>query len=336
MPTLASITKETRLVLKFGSAALIVLVFLFLIVKGWGFMSRLIFPPPPTAPLEKFGKLLPITFPQQSGNTPKFRINTISGTLPVFPSTINIYKLLAPLPSITSLQTARRRAGNLGYTQNQQAITDEEYAWKMETGNNTLRYNIVSLNFSVSSDYLENPSQIGGVSDKKASLKTVGNFIGTLESNQSDIDLNNSVFSYYFVKDGLLTETLDPESANIARVYLIQNPVEKLPIYYPTATASLLYLTLSGINIVDASYTHLTPDLTSFSTYPLKTANDAFLDLSSGKGFIANPITDSTVDITDVSLGYYLGNEENQKYLMPIVVFRGKYNFKAYVNALAD
>lgn len=336
MVTLANVTKETRLILKYGGAALVILVLIFLVFKGGDFLKNTFFPKPPDAPQEKFGKLLPIIFPQQAGSTPQFRINTVSGALPTFSPTINVYKLLAPLPSITSLQTARGKAGNLGYTQNQKSITTEEYTWNMATANNTLRYNIVSLHFSVSSDYLVNQSLLGNVSNKDALLKTVGSFIDALGANQSDINLNNSIFSYYLVKDGQLTETSNEANASAARIYLIQNPVEKLPIYYPTTNPSLLYFTISGANVVDASYMHFTPDLTAFSTYPLKTADAAFQDLSSENGFIVNPTADSMVDITDVSLGYYLGNEENQTYLMPIVIFTGKNNFKAYVNAIAD
>lgn len=336
MASLANVTKETRLILKYGGAALVVLIFLFLVFKGSVFLIGIIFPPPPAAPQEKYGKLPQIIFPQQTGATPQFRINTVSGVLPPFSPTINIYKLITIQPSITSLQTAKGRASNLGYTQNQQALTTEEYTWTRATENNTLRYNIVSLNFSVSSDYLVNPLQGGSVSDKNTLFKTIGDFLGALGSNQSDIDLNNSAVSYFNIQNGILIDTENSAAATVARVYLIQNPVDQLPIYYPTTNPSLLYFTLSGPNtpiVVDASYIHFAPNLQDFSTYPLKTANAAFQDLASGKGFIVSPTADSTVDITDVSLGYYLGNEQNQMYLMPIVVFRGKNNFKAYVNA---
>lgn len=336
MATLANVTKDTRLILRYGGAALVVLVLIFLLFKGGAFLKDTFFPKPPDAAQEKFGKLLPIIFPQQTGNIPEFSVNTVSGVLPAFSSTIPVYKLIAPLPSITSLQTAKGKAGNLGYTQNQKTLTPQEYSWSMATANNTLRYNIVSFHFSVNSDYLVNPSPLGNVSDKDALLKTIVNFIGALGADQSDIDLGSSAFSYYTIRDGQLIEASNEVNASIARVYLIQKPVEKLPIYYPTTNPSLLYFTLSGANVVDASYTHFTPDLTAFSTYPLKTADAALQDLSSGKGFIVNPTADSVVDITDVSLGYYLGNEENQTYLMPIVVFTGKNNFKAYVNAIAD
>lgn len=339
MPTLANVTKETRLIIKFGGAALALLVFLILIFNGGVFLKNTFFPTPAAAPTERFGKLPAITFPQQAGNTPQFRVNTISGSLPAFPSTINVYQLIKLQPNITSLQTARGRAKSVGYTQNQRTISTEEYTWTQATANNTLDYNIISLNFSVSSDYLTNPPQGGITSDKNSLTGTVGGFIGALGSNQSDVTLGNSILSFYLISNGNLIETPDSSNANVARVYLIQNPVNQLPIYYPTANLSLLYFTLTGANtptVVDASYIHLAPSLTSFSTYPVKTADAAYNDLSSGKGFIVNPTSDTTVDITDVSLGYYLGNQEDQTYLMPIVIFNGKNNFRAYVNALAD
>ena len=55
---------------------------------------------------------------------------------------------------------------------------------------------------------------------------------------------------------------------------LFQKPVDNLTIFYPDPNTSLLNFTLAGTNaeIVESNYPHMTPDLNSYSTYPLKTS----------------------------------------------------------------
>lgn len=336
--SLAKITQETRLTLKIGGALIVILVVLFVIFKGWSFISTTFFPPPPPPAEEKFGKLAPITFPTSTNTIPALKKNTVSGSWPTFSTTIPVYKLKENLPTITALQTGRIKAASLGYTQNQQALSTTEYKWTKDSSNNTLLYNITSFNFSVDSDYLTNASlPVEDLRSKELLMNASLSFIDALGADRVDIDATKTVISYFFINNGQPSEVEDPTNASVARIYLIQNPVNTIPIYYPTAELSSLHLMLSGPkagSVVSARYNHFSPDLGQFSTYPLKTAEEAFNDLQNGKGYIAKPTTASTVDITDVSLGYYLSEDPNQKYLMPIIVFTGVNNFQAYTNAL--
>ena len=68
--------------------------------------------------------------------------------------------------------------------------------------------------------------------------------------------------------------------------------------------------------------------------YPIKTTKQAFDDLVQGNAYVMNNSVAKNVDITDVTLGYYLGSE-TQPYTVPIYIFTGK-NFIAYVQALAS
>jgi hypothetical protein len=60
---------------------------------------------------------------------------------------------------------------------------------------------------------------------------------------------------------------------------------------------------------------------------------EAYDDLQKGNAFVVAQVEpDGPLEITDVSLGYYMGLQ-NQEYFVPIVVFQGG-TFKGYVNAL--
>lgn len=338
--SLAQVTKETRLTLKIGGAIVALLLIGFLVFQGGTIFKDQFFPKPPAPPENKYGKLAPIQFPQSKNSIPTFKVNTVSGVLPIFPLTINVYKLQQYIPTITALQTGRARAEALGYTQNQQVVSTNVYKWTKTGENNILTYDIVSLNFSVNSDFVTNPTLIAGdLSNSGNLIDGAAGFIDALGADKSDIDFSKSVFSYFFIANSQLTEVKEPASASVAQVYLVQNPIGELPIYYPTASPSLLSVTLSGPkpeDVVAASYNHFTPDLNEHSTYSLKSADQALQELQEGKGYIVRPTTATSVDITDVTLGYYLSDDPTQKYLMPIIVFNGANNFQAYVSAVSN
>lgn len=338
MSTLVQITKEARLILKIGGALAILGIIIFLGFKGGSFIQNTFFPKPAAPPEEKFGKLPNIIFPNQTEPVPSFRINTISGLLPAFPQTLKVYKLKLNAPGITALQSARTRAASLGYSQNQQAVSQTVYRWNKASSNSVLTYNIMSLGFSVSSNYLSNSDiPTGEVANKEAVLRTINNFIDALQTDKSDIDFNNATFSYFVISSGQLVDVFSPESAQVVKIYLAQNPVDNLKIFYPTTNSSLLYFVVakpSDMEVVEANFNHFTPNLGESSTYPVKSADNAYEDLKSGKGYILSGSQDQIVDITDVALGYYLSDDPNQTYLMPIIVFLGKNNFTAYVSAI--
>lgn len=341
MSTLAQVTKETRIFLKIGAAAAILALVVFFIFKGGGIIKNMFFPTPIAPPDQKFGVMENIVFPKSLDELPIFSINTVSGTLPPFPDRIKVYSLKKNSVSITALNNAKSRLAGLNYTGNQQFISTSVYKWTQTGKNNVLTYNINSFNFSVESDFATNPLYISSRISSQSQddvQKKVADFIDALGADRSDIDIKNAKITYLNIVNTNLTPT-EATPAQIERLDIFQTPVDQLAIYYPLFEKSLLNFMVAnnGIEyeVVAANYNHFSPDLTSFGTYPLKTSSQAYLDLQNGKGFIVSPTPGKDVEITDVSLGYYLNEDEEQKYLLPIVVFRGKNNFLAYVDALA-
>lgn len=338
--SLVQITKESRLILKIAAALGVAIFLIFIFIKGGGFIKNTFFPSPPAPPEQKFGILPQIDFPPSTNTTTQeYRINTVSGSLPTFPDRINIYSLIQTEPNITALRTAQEKVGALGYTQNQQLVSPSVYKWSMPDKNNTITYNIINFDFSVSSDYQVNPAYSTNVAPDVANgQKAITEFITALGANFSDIDFTNSTTTFYAMSDGKLLRSQSPSSAQFLRFDLFQNPVDKLTIFYPDPNSSLLNFTLSGSQgeVVEANYPHMVPDLKSFSTYPLKTAAAAYENLKSGNAYIASPTTDTTVDITDIGVGYYLNGNPDQKYLLPVIVFLGKNNFRAFVDGIAN
>lgn len=339
MAHLADVTREVRIALKLLTASLIVVVFLFIFFKGGSIMKNLFFPTPPPPPEEKFGKLPRISFPAQKIGNIKYKINTLSGDLPGLTDRINVYKVKRKTPSIIALQTVRENLKSQGFSENEVKINDSLYQWN---SNNqvVIQYNIFNDYFKITSNFLVNPPpppKEGTKKDRVFSVTT--DFLQGLGFETSDFTQEESNIDYLKITNGTLTMAENQNDAQFVRIDLFQKNIDKdYKIYYPSAKNSTTYFIFkndsSPSKIVAGKYQHLIPD--NSSSYPIITAESAFEELKKGNALVFNDNakTKDIIDITDISLGYYAG-EENQQYFLPIIVFKGN-GFKAYVQAIPE
>ena len=169
------------------------------------------------------------------------------------------------------------------------------------------------------------------------SWQVANNLLTNISSDYSDIDTTKSTLIYLKVQDSSLVEATSQKEAQFARLNLFQNNIDHFKIYYPGANQSEMYFIFKEEDgyprIVGGNYYHFLPDTKTFSDYPIITTGQAFEELKKGNAFIITGIKPgSTVDITDLDLGYYIG-EENNGYVLPVFIFLGK-NFTAYVPAI--
>ncbi len=337
MAHLAQVASEVRVVLKLLAASLAVIFLLFIFFKGGEIAKNLFFPTPPPPPDEKFGKLPLVTFPTQNLEKFEYKINTLTGRLPSFSDRMKVYKVKRGTPSLIALKSARDKLRLLGYTENESKISEEEYQWTNSSGQ-TIRMNILTGNYKIFSNFLGEPAEsiTGELARKDRTYELVIRFIGNLELETEDLDQASSTLTYFKLENGSLTKAASLNDANLTRLDLFQKNIDDAKIYYPNLSESLMYFMLRGgsssSNIVEASFSHYVADLSNSSTYPIKTAEVAFGDLKRGNALIFANTQEKLIDITDVSLGYYIGGE-NQQYFLPIVVFKGK-EFTAYVQAV--
>jgi hypothetical protein len=203
-------------------------------------------------------------------------------------------------------------------------------------------------------------------------IQPVQDFLSTIGSSTSDIDFSltqnppatedyTTAPKLYSVSNGQLMPTTALANTQVIRVDLYQKEIDytinastnqdlthsqdftmTLPIVYPHPPFSTMnFIVASGQNEADvsvANFFHQTPNLTpdTQGTYPIKSAQQAFDDLKSGKGYIASYNgTGNQILITNVYLAYYMGATQ-QNYLTPIVVFEGQNGFFAYVPAITS
>lgn len=340
--SLVEVTKDTRVVLKIAAVLAVVVFVIFGIFKGGQFLKSTFFPDPPPPAEKKFGLLPEITFPEENSQEYSYSIETISGFLPTFQPTISVYKLKQNEPTITALPDARIKAASAGFTDNETAISSSEYEWTNPGLGTSLLYGIYSANFEVKPNFSDSLTLFPTDTLTNDDItRTITSFTTSLGANTEDIDFEKSKLSYFTKTPDGISSVNNASLATLTKVNLFQKPVNEVPIYYPSPNESILYFTLGLTGgpqpvVLEASYNHFTPNLTESSTYDLKTAQEAYDDLKKGKGFVVAPTESKSVGITDIQIGYYLDNSQQQEYLQPIIVFSGTNDFKAYVSAVKD
>ncbi|MFH1832559.1 MAG: hypothetical protein ABH816_00130 [Candidatus Levyibacteriota bacterium] len=339
MASLHSLTEEAKTIIKWGTILLFVFFIFLIIFKAVGGDIKEYFFP--TAPTVEFGKLPKISFPQNTTNKKfTYSLDTVSGKLPDFPYLINIYKTIPSVSSLLSLKNAQERISKIGFISQGIALSNTLYKWENNKGEN-LVLDIVSNNFDFSSNFLYDQTvlQAKNLPSNDKAITKATSFLDSVSSFPKDIDISKTKTTFLSIDNSKLIAASSFSTAKIIRVDFFQKDINSLPIIYPNPMQSIISVFVgSGINeenVVAVNFFHQDVSET-YATYPIKTADDAFLELKDGKAYIASYFGNGNeILINNIFLGYY-SNNELQNYLMPIIVFTGDNGFTAYLSAVGD
>lgn len=339
MATLAATTREARLILKYAAIIIVGLLLLIWTFRIIMFIGNAIFSPSASTPDYRYGHLPALGFTTKFNKPQSYTVNTVSGRLPVFPPTLKVFKLKSSETNLSTLATIRDNAQNAGFSTDEKEVDELLYQWKHNfDSERILTYNILSNDFDISSNYLNQANSIstGQLPEDQDSIKIVFDLLGQLNQDISDIDTEKTSVTYYKIENGTLVEADSYSNAQITRIVLYQKNINDLPIVYKSFNSSDMkfYLARSGFStsIVDAFYKHRLVDETESGVYSIKTPTEALEDLKKGNALILENNAPPSVTITNIYLAYYLG-DETSSYLVPVIVFDG-IKFKAYVEAI--
>ncbi len=337
----------TRQGLKF-SAVFLVAFFIFktslsLAISYW----KKLHPPPPPPPDTAFGVLPAIKFPAQNRPKPKeFILQTISGTLPTdLPQTEKVYYIPQAGGRFLSLDNAISLAKKLGFTDQPEKISEELYQFNNSLTRTKLKINVLTQNFHYWYDYLNdqtliNPSSLPG---QDQALQLARAFLGQINKLPDDLRDGSAQFSYWKIQTNRLVSAIAPAEADFIRVDLFRKKIaDQYPILPPNPRESLVSLLIAGVrvqnrNVVEVKFTYFPIDQEKSGTYPLKTIDQAWQELQTGKYFLASPARispNTTVKIKKIYLAYF-DPPNPARFLQPIFVFQGDHDFYGYVPALS-
>jgi hypothetical protein len=298
---------------------------------------------PPAAPQAAFEKLPAIPFPNQTKENISYSLDTLTGFLPNFSDRAKVYKIISDPPTLLGLDKTREKVAKVGFSSSGNRISEDTYQWTDQGGSlqKTITMNIFSSDFTFSSSYLTAQSleAFSGSYEKDQAVEVAKSFLSGMSLFPQDIDENKTKTTLYSINNNTLTPTSKISDTKIAKIDFFQKDLDDLPIYYQDGTSSTFDFLIGKENkelkVVNARFFHKNISQTS-STYAIKTASEAYSELQKGNAYIAyKPANTVEFTIKKVFLGYYVG-EDQQEFVMPIVVFEGSDNFVAYVSAVKD
>lgn len=264
----------------------------------------------------KFGILPKPDFapPSVSSSNFSYRIATETGGLPNFGKLLKVYFIPKATATFLASDKASALAAKFGIDTPPEA-TNSSYLFKKD---------LKTLNLSLDT----------------------GNFIYTKEATPSSLPSTNEAtliqnFRVLLSSLGILVPELKNSTAKVdgRLISIWPADIDKFKIVTPNFKTGLIQAetSQSAIRVDDYTSIHFTfwgVDQTSFSTYPIKTTDQALQDLKIGKGSVVLEPKGVQVSITAVTLAYF-ESENYSPYLHPIYVFEGP-NFVAYVPAILD
>ena len=328
-----------------GVIALVV----FLILKGVfqlaGNVWKKVNPPPPPTPTIAFGKLPKIDFPVKD-NPPQltYTLETIEGKLPTLADTGKVYFIPQPAVSLLSLDRAKELAQRMNYRGEPEQINNTLYRWQNSQPPTQLELDKNTQNFTIRYDYRNDQELVDNKNlpnDQLAAQEAKG-FLSTAGLLKDDLQKGEAEFINYRFTPPNLFPAASISETNLIRVNFFREKLDEMRILPPNPQKSLVSFLFSssrtpGKRIVEVDFNYSTVNKENFATYPLKTVDQAWDELTTGKGYVATVDESAApkVVIRKVSLAYY-DSDTPQHYLQPIFVFEGDPQFIGYVSAVSS
>lgn len=355
MATLTETSVVARNAIKYGSVGFVVITILwYLGVAGVNYYKMLNPPPAPPATVD-FDSLPSIGFPE-SKERPKLSLELPTGSIPAFPDRMRVYYAPTRRSGFADPDRAIDIATALGFLFKPDQPTETKYVWtNQDQLSSRLEMNIVSGHFLLTRLWQNNPAlaTMGNFTSDKQTIQETENYlkrVGLLNEDAVGVE------RITYLKDdvGKMVNALSLSDADFVQMDLFRKNIDEIdptskskeikasyPFYRTDPLKGLIRVVVSGSKnqnekIISLDYSYTTIDYTKNGTYPIKTGEQAWEELSAGGGYVS-PTSPKTgeVKIRRIFLGYY-DSGTTQQYAMPIYIFLGDQNFTAYVSAVSE
>lgn len=355
MATLTEASVVARKAIKWGGIGFVGITILWYIGLGLLNYYKLLNPPALPPATVDFNLLQGVDFPA-SKERPNMVLELPTGRIPAFPDRMRVYWAPTRRSGFADADRAIDTATALGFLFKPEQPTETDYVWtNQDQLNSRLEMNIITGHFVLNRSWQNNPAlaTMGNFQSEKAVITETENYmkrIGLLNEDAVGVE------KVSFLKNdaGKLISALSLSDSDFVQLDLFRKNIDEIdpnsktkeiiasyPFYRTEPSRGLIRIIVSGSKnqnekIVRIDYEYTDIDYAKSGTYPIKTGEEAWDELSKGGGYVTatGPKT-GEVKIRRIFLGYYDSNT-NQKYAMPIYVFLGDQGFTAYVSAVKD
>lgn len=337
MSSLTYTADISRKIIKYGGFGLITFVLLWSIASISIKAYQLAHPKyiPPTV---RYGALPKIVFPEKQFEKKNFTFEFTNDKTPTFSDQSRVYILYRSTTKILALEEGKKIAKQFGFESEPVEVSEGIYEFKNEKTNKTLNINVLEGDFKLKYPYLQDQSilETKNVPNKTKATEIASSFLQSGNKYTDDLKEGEKKISYWKITDGTLTSVLAQSEANVVKVdFYRKNLEDKWQITSPQAGEASVSVLISGSQIVEANFKYADIDRESFSTYPIKTIEQAMNNLTAGNYWPSSDVNSKNVIIREVNLAYYEPITMTQ-YVQPIYVFKGDNNFIAFVSAVTD
>lgn len=339
--TLSAVASFTQKFIIFSTIAATLGVISFVGFKIWyaNYLSNL--PPVEEKPEIKWGVLPTPDFPSPvtSANNYTFSIDTQSGLLSLekFEKVLKVFFIPKGVTTFLASQRASDLASKFGVTAQPEILSETKY--RFSSSDRNLLVDIDTSNFSYSKEASQASKLTAQITDSATRLaEDFKSFLAN--KNLLSDDLKEGPVKISYLKfDGNILIPAEANQATAVQISIWPKSINGKQLITPNIDRSLISAVLvkSAVNLenyISLNYTYWPIDQTTFTTYPVKSAETAFNDLKSGKGVIVLVPDKPQISITSIKLAYYQ-SDKYTPYLEPIFIFEGPV-FVALVAAIDE
>ncbi|HJZ05176.1 MAG TPA: hypothetical protein VJ327_04930 [Patescibacteria group bacterium] len=344
MATLTEVSYYTRKVIMVTVIAVVLMMITPVLVKIGTTLYRRLNPEPPPPPTVKYGKLPKINFPTQSFETnPTFKLETIQGSLPKMPTQGKVYVVGFNQSRLLELQRVRDRAKGLGFGGEPFTSDELTYTWTNAPVPESLVANIVTGAWKYDFDWRTEPASLVST-DIPASNRAIDlakAFLGRMAPLPQDLISGSAKVIYMIASaSGETRQAQSFSDANFLRVDVFRANMDELPFVTTGGETSPIYVVMNGLKtsnkserkVVAAGYQYSTL-LGESATYPFKSIDQAWSELTQGKGYLTKYLPEITIRKAYLA---YFESDEPQSFVQPVFVFAGDGNIIGYVPAVSE
>lgn len=303
-------------------------------------------PEPPPPPTLSFGKLPKLPFPSRPAyDGLKLTLETPEGELPTMPTLGTVYFMPSTTSDINSLTRAKQLATSLSFNPEGRELSDTLLFFQNPTNPaQTMQMNIVTKVFSINYTLANDPNlSLGNPPTPESAIKHAQSFGGKAGMTQSDIK-GPTETELLKVENNQFVRAIALSEADMVKVDLFRKNYNELPGLPPERfTANIWFIVGrakqgNALKTLAGEYRYYPLDETQSGTYTIKSSQQAWEEITTGRGFIANfgeNQNPGEIKIRRVYLAYYDAGIYVPFY-QPIIVFDGDNNFSAYVPAVID
>lgn len=345
LPYLADNIKSLLKWSAIGFASLFTLWILWLI---FSFAYKLIFPPPAAPATAAFGKLRqPFSFNSTfSGNT--FSLDTPGKSIISTSNLIKVYEIPEIEGEFASLDNAKKVARAAGLDSEPQQLSDKEWRFtNKKNPNKSLKFNIITHNFTYKYDWISDPKSLEGVfkTNDAAMVSKAKTLLNNFKALKDDIKNGTTRVTFWKIVSNDRNQVGSYSEANAVMVEFFRKGIDdqyKFIEINPNRSQVNVLISpnsSSDLQLLELNFTHFDYNKEKLATYPEKTGNQAYEDLKKGKAYIAIGDKEAfqSISISKTSISY-LNPYTDQRTLQPVIVFEGnglvkdeRKNFMAFV-----